>query len=176
VALSGTVFIDRANRKSAIAAFDSAIEEIKGNKQSVWIFPVCPSLPLYNYLLTPVQEGTRSYFNKPDLLPFKKGAFHLAVQAGVPIVPVVVANYSHVLHLQNRTFEPGVINVKVGFFSPAFIHLGFRSWQAVKVMEPIPTKGLKTEDVDGLVLRTRETMLAELQRISTTGVKAQKTQ
>lgn len=51
---------------------------------------------------------------KPDLLPFKKGAFHLAVQAGVPIVPVVVANYSHVLHLQDRTFESGVVNVKVG--------------------------------------------------------------
>lgn len=41
VALSGTVFIDRTNRKSAIAAFDSAIQEIKGNRQSVWIFPVC---------------------------------------------------------------------------------------------------------------------------------------
>lgn len=40
VALSGTVFIDRSNRKSAIAAFDSAIREIRGNKQSVWIFPV----------------------------------------------------------------------------------------------------------------------------------------
>lgn len=97
VALSGTVFIDRTNRKNAFAAFDSAVKEIQSNKQSVWIFP----------------EGTRSYFNKPDLLPFKKGAFHLAVQAGVPIVPVVVQNYSHVLHLQNRTFEPGMIKIKV---------------------------------------------------------------
>lgn len=97
VALSGTVFIDRANRKSAIAAFDGAIREIRDNKQSVWIFP----------------EGTRSYFSQADLLPFKKGAFHLAIQAGVPIVPIVVANYSHVLHLQDRTFEPGLINVKV---------------------------------------------------------------
>jgi 1-acyl-sn-glycerol-3-phosphate acyltransferase len=41
VALSGTVFIDRSNRESAIAAFDGAVKEIKGNKQSVWIFPVC---------------------------------------------------------------------------------------------------------------------------------------
>jgi lysophosphatidate acyltransferase len=47
------------------------------------------------------------------LLPFKKGAFHLALQAGVPIVPVVVQNYAHVLHLQDRTFEPGTIKVKV---------------------------------------------------------------
>jgi 1-acyl-sn-glycerol-3-phosphate acyltransferase len=35
------------------------------------------------------------------------------VQAGVPVVPVVVQNYSHVLHVQDRTFEPGVIKVKV---------------------------------------------------------------
>jgi 1-acyl-sn-glycerol-3-phosphate acyltransferase len=40
VALSGTVFIDRANKKTAIAAFDGAVKEIRGNKQSVWIFPV----------------------------------------------------------------------------------------------------------------------------------------
>jgi lysophosphatidate acyltransferase len=67
------------------------------------------------------QEGTRSYFNKPDLLPFKKGAFHLAVQAGVPVVPVVVQNYSHVLYLQKRTFEPGVIKVKVGISCGSYI-------------------------------------------------------
>ncbi|RPB02094.1 1-acylglycerol-3-phosphate O [Choiromyces venosus 120613-1] len=140
MALSGTVFIDRTNRKSALAAFDSAVHEIKGNKQSVWIFP----------------EGTRSYFSKPELLPFKKGAFHLAIQAGVPIVPVVVANYSHVLHLQERTFEPGVINVKV--------------------LDPIDTKGLTVDDVDALVLSTRENMLKELKLISTAGVKAEKSQ
>lgn len=99
VALSGTVFIDRANSKSARAAFDGAVKEIRDNKQSVWIFP----------------EGTRSYFSQADLLPFKKGAFHLAIQAGVPVVPVVVQNYSHVLHLQDRTFEPGTIKVKVCF-------------------------------------------------------------
>jgi 1-acyl-sn-glycerol-3-phosphate acyltransferase len=34
------VFIDRANKKTAIAAFDGAVKEIRGNKQSVWIFPV----------------------------------------------------------------------------------------------------------------------------------------
>lgn len=97
MALSGTVFIDRANRENALQAFSSAVREMKENKQSVWIFP----------------EGTRSYFIKPDMLPFKKGAFHLAIQAGVPIVPVIVQNYSHVLHLQRRSFEPGTIKIKV---------------------------------------------------------------
>jgi len=138
MALSGTVFIDRGNRKSAIAAFDGAVQEIKGNKQSVWIFP----------------EGTRSYYSKPDLLPFKKGAFHLAIQAGVPIVPVVVQNYSHVLHLQDRTFEPGVINVKV--------------------LEPIPTKDQDLADIDDLVVQTREKMLKELVLLSEKGPKAEK--
>ncbi|KAA8893731.1 hypothetical protein FN846DRAFT_787539 [Sphaerosporella brunnea] len=129
MALSGTIFIDRANKKTAIAAFDGAVKEIKGNKQSVWIFP----------------EGTRSYFSKPDLLPFKKGAFHLAVQAGVPIVPVVVQNYSHVLHLQDRTFEPGMIKVKV--------------------LEPISTENKTIQDVDKMMSDTREVMLKEIQRM-----------
>ncbi|KAL7271793.1 1-acylglycerol-3-phosphate O-acyltransferase [Rhizina undulata] len=126
MALSGTVFIDRQNSKSAKAALDSAVQEIKGNRQSVWIFP----------------EGTRSYYSTPDLLPFKKGAFHLAVQAGVPIVPVVVQNYSHVLHVQDRTFEPGMIEVRV--------------------LEPIETEGLGPDDVDKLVMDTREMMLKVL--------------
>lgn len=110
MALSGTVFIDRSNRKSAIAAFDGAIREIRDNKQSVWIFP----------------EGTRSHFPTPDLLPFKKGAFHLAIQAGVPIVPVVVANYSHVLHVRGRSFEQGLIKIKVRL--PIYPNLTIREW------------------------------------------------
>jgi len=65
-------------------------------QQSVFVFP----------------EGTRSYFSKADLLPFKRGAFHLAIQAGVPIVPIVVGNYSHVLQLQAMSFESGTIDIR----------------------------------------------------------------
>lgn len=96
MALSGTVFIDRANRATAMAAFDAAAAEIRRDRQSVFIFP----------------EGTRSYFDAPDLLPFKKGAFHLAVKAGVPVVPMVAANYSHVLSVRRRLFRAGRIAVK----------------------------------------------------------------
>jgi lysophosphatidate acyltransferase len=46
------------------------------------------------------------------LLPFKKGAFHLAVQAGVPIVPVVVANYSDILYVKDKKFVSGTIPIK----------------------------------------------------------------
>jgi lysophosphatidate acyltransferase len=96
MALSGTVFIDRANRETAVKAFDSAASEMRTHRQSVFIFP----------------EGTRSYSNKPELLQFKKGAFHLAVKAGVPIVPVVTENYAHVLNIRALRFNSGSIKVK----------------------------------------------------------------
>ncbi|KAI2630690.1 acyltransferase-domain-containing protein [Hypoxylon sp. NC1633] len=126
MSLSGTIYIDRKNSKDAREAMAGAATEIQRRKQSVYMFP----------------EGTRSYAKEPGLLPFKKGAFHLAVQAGVPIVPVVVANYSHVLHIKDFVFKSGKI--------------------PVKVLDPIPTTGLKPEDVEELTRSTRELMLKEV--------------
>jgi len=130
VALSKTVFIDRANRATARAAFDGAAQTMRTERQNVFIFP----------------EGTRSYAEEPMLLPFKKGAFHLAVQAQVPIVPIVVANYAHVLNVKKKLFNPGVIDVSV--------------------LPAIPTKGMTVADVDGLVNKTRDAMLEEIIRLS----------
>lgn len=96
MSLSGTVFIDRKNSKDARSAMDGAASEIKTKRQSVYIFP----------------EGTRSYTKEPALLPYKKGAFHLAVSSGVPIVPVVVANYSHLLYVKSMVFNSGKIPIK----------------------------------------------------------------
>lgn len=72
-ALSGTVFIDRFNRERAIEALQPAIETLREGI-SIVIAP----------------EGTRS--PTPKLGPFKKGAFHLAMAARVPIVPIVFRN------------------------------------------------------------------------------------
>jgi lysophosphatidate acyltransferase len=94
--LSGTVFIDRVDRSQAMKAFEGAAKEMREHRQNVFIFP----------------EGTRSYAEKPVLLPFKKGAFHLAVQAGVDILPVVVENYSRVLNVKAMRFNSGTIRVK----------------------------------------------------------------
>ncbi|KAG9237213.1 hypothetical protein BJ875DRAFT_481536 [Amylocarpus encephaloides] len=126
MALSGTVFIDRTNSNNARSAMASASSEITSKRQSVYMFP----------------EGTRSYSKEPMMLPFKKGAFHLAVQAGVPIIPVVVANYSNILYIKGWIFRSGVI--------------------PVKVLKPIETKNLSASDVEDLTRDTRETMLQEL--------------
>ncbi len=94
--LSGSIFLDRANSKDARQAMSGAADEIRSKRQSVYMFP----------------EGTRSYAKEPTLLPFKKGAFHLAVQAQVPIVPVVAANYSHILWVKELVFNAGRIPCK----------------------------------------------------------------
>ena len=129
MALSKTVFIERTSRAQAFAAFDKAAQQMQSERQSVYIFP----------------EGTRSYYDHPDLLPFKKGAFHLAIQAQVPVVPIVVANYSNVLNMKRKIFTTGRI--------------------PIRVLEPISTKGKTKEDVGGLMQEVREKMLSELKNM-----------
>ena len=71
-----------------------AVEALKGGK-SLAIFP----------------EGTRSYNYK--LGAFKKGAFHLAMQAGVPIVPIVVKNAHDVMPRGKMYIQPTVVEVVI---------------------------------------------------------------
>lgn len=93
--LSGAVFIDRKNRKNALKTVQQAGDQMKKNGVSLWIFP----------------EGTRASHAEPALLPFKKGAFHLAVQAQIPIVPVVCENYHHLFDGRTR-LDAGNLKVK----------------------------------------------------------------
>nr|ODN79223.1 phosphatidylinositol glycan, class A [Cryptococcus depauperatus CBS 7841] len=127
--MSGAVFIDRSNNKSAVASMHQAGEDMKRKRISLWIFP----------------EGTRHNKADMDLLDFKKGAFYLAVQAGVPIVPVVCENYNHLFDGKTR-FITGELRIKV--------------------LPPIPTANLTTADVPALLGRTRKLMLDTLREIS----------
>ncbi|MDP5150484.1 1-acylglycerol-3-phosphate O-acyltransferase [Rheinheimera baltica] len=72
--LSGNILIDRQNKSRALGAMLGAAERIGRDKISVWMFP----------------EGTRSYGR--GLLPFKMGAFHIALEANVPVVPVCMSS------------------------------------------------------------------------------------
>lgn len=76
--LSGNILLDRDNRSRAVGTMQGAVDRIRNEQLSVWMFP----------------EGTRSYGR--GLLPFKTGAFHIAQQAGVPVVPVCMSSTAHI--------------------------------------------------------------------------------
>ena len=91
----GTVFVDRADGKSAIRAMEPLVDAIQKDGKSICIAP----------------EGTRSL--TPRLEPFKKGAFHLAMQAGVPIVPIVIHNATDVAPKNEFVMRPATVRVTV---------------------------------------------------------------
>lgn len=91
---AGVVFIDRANSAKAIEALKPAVEALKEGRSLV----IAP-------------EGTRS--PTPRLGRFKKGAFHLAMQAGVPIVPVVFRNVLDAFPKDATIVRPATIEAVV---------------------------------------------------------------
>jgi putative phosphoserine phosphatase/1-acylglycerol-3-phosphate O-acyltransferase len=91
---AGVVFVDRANSAGAIEALKPAVEALKEGRS-----------------LTIAPEGTRS--PTPKLGRFKKGAFHLAMQAGVPIVPVVFRNVLDAFPKDARVMRAATIETVV---------------------------------------------------------------
>lgn len=124
---TGNILLDRSHHKTAVQQLGEAADRIRTEGISVWIFP----------------EGHRN--RKRDLLPFKRGAFHLAVLAGVPIVPVATQQYLDILDFKNRNMHGGTIHVEA--------------------LEPIPTAGLTEDDVPALALRARAAIAAALERM-----------
>jgi lysophosphatidate acyltransferase len=92
----GFIFVDRNDVGRATKTLENAVKMIRNRYYSIL---VCP-------------EGTRSRFTEPKLLPFKRGAFYLAIRAGVPIIPVVAENYSRVLSSKTKTFRAEKIKVR----------------------------------------------------------------
>ncbi|MFI5316319.1 MAG: HAD-IB family hydrolase [Myxococcota bacterium] len=93
-ALLGTVFIDRANSGAAIRALQPAVDALRSGV-SLAIAP----------------EGTRA--PTPRLGRFKKGAFHMAMQARVPIVPIVIRNALDALPKSGLVIRPATVEVVV---------------------------------------------------------------
>ena len=93
--LAGTVFVDRANAGSAIKAMAPLIDAVKIDGKSIVIAP----------------EGTRTL--SPKLGPFKKGAFHMAIQAGVPMVPIVIHNAGDVAPKNEFLMRPAKVRVDI---------------------------------------------------------------
>jgi 1-acyl-sn-glycerol-3-phosphate acyltransferase len=107
--LSGHLLIDRNNHERAIQTLIDAGTFVREHRLSVWMLP----------------EGTRSRDGR--LLPFKKGFVHLAIAAGMPVVPVIV-------HGAHRNWQKG----RLLSYTPMTLD--------IEVLEPIDTSGWKAED------------------------------
>lgn len=119
--MAGDIAIHRNQRSSRVEAMEECRDRLR-KRVSVMIFP----------------EGTRS--RTRDLLPFKDGAFRLAVETGAPILPLVVAGTRGAMPKGSWVFG--------------------RSRAEVRVLEPIPTEGLSLADVPALRDRVR-TLISE---------------
>lgn len=91
---AGVIFIDRGNRERAVKSLHEAALKIRGGRNVV-IFP----------------EGTRT--RTGDLLPFKKGGFALAMDAGVPIMPLATVGGF-------QTLPPGSLRIRPGRYVVSF--------------------------------------------------------
>lgn len=92
----GHVAVDRGNREAAIASLDQAWREIREEKLTMVLFP----------------EGTRSPDGK--LKTFKKGAFVMAVQGQVPLVPVAVVGSREIMPKGTMRVRSGKITLRIG--------------------------------------------------------------
>jgi 1-acyl-sn-glycerol-3-phosphate acyltransferase len=119
---AGNIMIDRKKITKAKGSLDQVVEAIKNRKVSVWVFP----------------EGTRNKSGE-GLLPFKKGPFHMAVGAQVPVVPLVCSSMKKAIDWKNKK----VLNNKM----------------RLKILPPIFTTGMTESDVPSLTEKVRNIML-----------------
>jgi len=121
LARSGHLKIDRGDRESAVRLLSEAAEKVRGG---------------INLLVFP--EGTRS----PDgtLRSFKKGVFHLAIDAGVPIVPIRLLGTHRIMPKGTRQLNPSDVSLRVG--------------------PPLDASNLGRADLERLMERVRSAMLA----------------
>jgi 1-acyl-sn-glycerol-3-phosphate acyltransferase len=113
----GNLPIDRKNPQAARATIALAAERM-AHGDSIAIFP----------------EGTRSVTG--EIAPFKKGGFHLALDAGASIVPFTLTGSYERLRPHTWRVAPGLVTIEFG--------------------EAIPTAGYDTEHLAPLIERVRE--------------------
>ena len=118
------IAIDRSNRERAVESLRIATERIRSGIS----FGVCP-------------EGTRA--RPGEMLPFKKGAFHMAVEAGVPIVPIALKNCDLLMGRGTGEAWPGTIDMVM--------------------LPPVDPSWVKSDkDLDALVLQVQNMIMNEL--------------
>jgi 1-acyl-sn-glycerol-3-phosphate acyltransferase len=118
------IAIDRSNKDRAVQSLKVATERLRAGIS----FGVCP-------------EGTRA--RPGEMLSFKKGAFHMAAQAGVPIAPIALRNTDKLMGKGTREAWPGTIEM---VFLP-----------------PVETSWVKDDsDLNALVQQVQQMIMKEL--------------
>ncbi|MEP7077030.1 MAG: lysophospholipid acyltransferase family protein [Acidobacteriota bacterium] len=118
------IAIDRSNPEKAISSMTKA-RKVMDSGSSFGVFV----------------EGTRAM--PGELLPFKKGAFHLALQTDAPIVPVAIKNSDWMMGKRTGVAYPGTIEMVM-----------------LPTIETKDENGLR--DLMGLLIETRQAIAAEL--------------
>jgi 1-acyl-sn-glycerol-3-phosphate acyltransferase len=127
----GIIEIDRASGTSSRQAIGKGVKVAAERGYSLIVFP----------------EGTRS--TNKELLPFKKGAFRIAIDTGLPILPVVIVGTESINRPGSKIFRPGTARVMI--------------------CDPIETAGLTNKDNLNDLARTIESsMNAIYERMRTT--------
>ncbi len=130
-AASGNILLDRGNPHQTTAALQKAAETIRRDRISVWMMP----------------EGHRN--DGKTLLPFRTGAFRLAAEAGVPVVPVVGEPIRAVADTRRMLARRGEFRIRV--------------------LEPLATDGVETPlKMTRLVDRARDWMQKAFDDLSAT--------
>lgn len=115
--MGSLVAVDRGDRDAGIAAVRAAKEVVQqGLNMTIFV------------------EGKRSFDGK--LLPFKKGPFYLAMECGVPVIPVTIVGTHYVMPKRRFAIKPGTVKV---IFHPAIEPRDFvsREWLMEKVRAAI---------------------------------------
>jgi 1-acyl-sn-glycerol-3-phosphate acyltransferase len=122
---AGYLGIERENPREAKRSMDELAQNIRSGS-SVLIFP----------------EGTRS----PDgeLLPFKKGGFHMALKAGCDIVPVAISNTYRIVEKGRLRINKGSVDIQFG--------------------KPIPVKDYGKKDLPDLMERVKEAISNQMMK------------
>ncbi|NAW65242.1 1-acylglycerol-3-phosphate O-acyltransferase, partial [Photobacterium halotolerans] len=123
--ITGNILIDRENKAKARDTIKQVADTIHERNLSVWMYP----------------EGTRS--KGRGLLPFKTGAFRMAIEAGVPIVPMVVSSTHDKIDLNQR--DNGTV--------------------IAEYLDPIDTSDMTMHDARELAERCREMMLNHIAKL-----------
>jgi 1-acyl-sn-glycerol-3-phosphate acyltransferase len=121
---TGMLMIDRKDRTQTMSDLKMTTEAMQQKGYSIWFFA----------------EGSRNYGQ--GLLPLKKGAFHMAVAAQVPIVPIVSQFLGSYVQLKEQRIIPGDV--------------------CLRVLAPIATTGMTAKDVPQLMATTRAAMVDAL--------------